>query len=177
MPEKISQPASHEYPAGSQHYMKIAGDRGDLMKSLSDQIGEVAKTFSGLTATQASYRYEPDKWSVIEVLGHLNDVERILSTRMFRISRNDATPSTGFDHEAYVREARYTEASIPELVQEFEYLRSANIKTVKQLSESALDFRGIAKGNEVSCRASIFMLVGHVEHHMQILRARYLGTS
>ncbi len=47
---------------------------------------------SGRTEDEGDLRYAPGKWSLKEVLGHINDTERIMSYRALRISRGDATP-------------------------------------------------------------------------------------
>jgi hypothetical protein len=45
------------------------------------------------------------------------------------------------------------------------------------MKEEAVDRRGTASGFPVSVRALIFMLVGHVDHHMASLHEKYLPTA
>ena len=47
----------------------------------------------GRTEADGDLRYAPDKWTLKEVLGHVNDTERIMSYRALRISRGDGLPS------------------------------------------------------------------------------------
>ena len=51
----------------------------DTARFLLDEFGEPG----------ASIRYAPEKWTVREVVGHLNDVERVLSYRALRFARGD----------------------------------------------------------------------------------------
>jgi hypothetical protein len=44
---------------------------------------------------------------------------------------------------------------------------------IEALPPEALTRRGTANGVEVSARALVFILAGHVEHHFEILRQRY----
>jgi hypothetical protein len=108
------------------------------------------------------------------VIGHLNDVERVFSYRLLRISRNDATPLPGFEQEDYVRMAGFNDYPLEDLVAEFEHLRRANIIAIQHMSKEAVDRRGTASGMTVSARALIYMIVGHVDHHMSSLQEKYL---
>jgi hypothetical protein len=42
------------------------------------------------------------------------------------------------------------------------------------MSMEAVDRRGTASGMTVSARALIYMLIGHVDHHMASLHEKYL---
>jgi hypothetical protein len=108
---------------------------------------------------------------------HLNDVERVFSYRLLRVSRNDATPLPGFEQEDYVRAAGFDSHALQDLLQEFEHLRHANILAINNMSPEAVLHRGTASGYIVSARAVIYMLVGHVEHHMASLHEKYLLTK
>lgn len=108
------------------------------------------------------------------MIGHLNDVERIFSYRLLRVSRNDPTPLPGFEQDDYVREAGFDQYRLDDLIQEFEFLRRANILAISNISNEAVKQLGTASGGPVSARALIYMLVGHVEHHMASLHEKYL---
>ena len=111
------------------------------------------------------------------MIGHLNDVERVFSYRLLRVSRNDATPLPGFEQNDYVREAGFDNYSLDDLLGEFELLRRANIIAIGNMKEEAVDRRGTASGYPISARALIYMLVGHVDHHMASLHEKYLHVA
>jgi hypothetical protein len=185
MPTKISNPTTHEYAPFYSDYIQRASQRSDVYAALSQQIDELHAALDPLTETQARFRPgpfepaqdQPQEWSIKEVIGHLNDVERVFSYRLLRISRNDATPLPGFEQEDFVREAGFDNASLKDLVCELEYLRRANILTIQNMSKTALHRYGTASEMTVSARALIFMLVGHVDHHMASLREKYLPEA
>ena len=62
---------------------------------------------------------------------------------------------------------------LDDLLQEFEYLRRANILAIKNMSDEAILRLGTASGYAVSARALIYIMVGHVEHHMASLQEVY----
>lgn len=174
MLKQISIPATDEYAPFYADYIERAQKRPDLSAALADQIDELHASLGSLSDIQARFKPGPTEWSIKEVVGHLNDVERVFSYRLLRISRNDATPMPGFEQEDYVREAGFDNYSLDDLLAEFEYLRRANVIAIRQLSAEAVDRRGTASGMTVSARALICMMVGHVDHHMASLYEKYL---
>ena len=174
MLKQISLPGTDEYAAFYEDYIQRAGKRDDLYAALPQQIDELHAALGGLSDSQACFKPAPAEWSIKEVIGHLNDVERVFSYRLLRISRNDPTPLPGFEQENYVRAAGFDDDSLNDLLMEFEYLRRANIIAIQHMSLEAIDRRGTASGMTVSARALIYMLVGHVDHHMASLQEKYL---
>lgn len=174
MLKQISLPSANEYASFYEDYVQRASQRTDVYEALSSQIDELHAVLDPLTDLQACFKPAPQEWSIKEVIGHVNDVERVFSYRLLRISRNDATPLPGFEQEDYVRAAGFDNFSLTDLVSEFEYLRSANILAIQHMSAEAVDRRGTASGMTVSARALIYMLVGHVDHHMASLHEKYL---
>jgi hypothetical protein len=62
-------------------------------------------------------------------------------------------------------------------MREFEFLRGANLLAIGHTTDEAIDNRGTASGYTVSARALIYMMVGHVDHHMASLREKYLPVA
>jgi hypothetical protein len=177
MPEHISLPGSDEYAPFYSDYIQRALQRGDVFAGLSEQIDELHTALSSLSDAQARFKPGPEEWSIKEVIGHLNDGERVFSYRLLRISRGDATPLPGFEQENYVRAAGFDNSPLEDLIDEFEHLRRANVIAIRNMTAEAIEHCGTASGAAVSARALIHMLVGHVDHHMASLREKYLPTA
>jgi hypothetical protein len=177
MPNKISPPSPEEYAPFYSDYIQRASQWDDLYAALSQQIDELHAVLDPLTDPQACFKPGPQEWSIKEVIGHVNDVERVFSYRLLRISRSDATPLPGFEQEEYVRMAGFDDYSLDDLLSEFESLRHANIIAIQHMSAEAIDRRGTASGMTVSARALIYMIVGHVDHHMASLHEKYLPNA
>ena len=174
MPNQIFPPATDEYAPFYADYVQRAAQRENMYTALAQQIEELHAALDSLSDAQACFKPGPGEWSIKEVIGHLNDVERVFSYRLLRVSRGDATPLPGFEQEDYVRAAGFDRYSLADLVREFEFLRGANMLAIGHMTEDAIDCRGTASGYTVSARALIYMLVGHVDHHMASLREKYL---
>lgn len=177
MPNRISPPATDEYSPFYADYVQRAAQRENVHTALPQQIDELHAALDSLSDPQACYKPAPAEWSIKEVIGHINDVERVFAYRLLRISRGDATPLPGFEQEDYVRAAGFDDSTLADLVQEFEYLRRANMLAIWHMTEEAVHCRGTASGYTVSARALIYMLIGHVDHHMASLQEKYLPTA
>jgi len=171
---KLTSPTSEEYAEFYAGYIQRAQAKGDVLAALPKQIEEIKSALGNLSDEQALFRDAPQEWSIKEVMGHLNDGERVFSYRLLRVSRNDPTPLPGFEQNDYVREAGFDNHPFQDLVQEFEHLRRANILAIHNMREESTLRRGTASGFTISARALIYILVGHVDHHMASLHEKYL---
>ena len=124
--------------------------------------------------SSADYKYQPEKWSIKEVVGHMGDAERVFSYRALRFSRGDATPVEGFDENTYVANSPFARASLANLTSELEHIRRATIHLFANLDAAAMEQRGVANGLDVSVRALAYIIAGHESHHLNTLRTRYL---
>jgi uncharacterized damage-inducible protein DinB len=168
----ISRPAPDE--AAPFYHGYIAEVRGEnIGEQLAEQAGEVGRLFQPLNDAQALARYAPGKWSVKEVLGHLADAERIFGYRLLRIARGDMTPLPGFDENAYVPAGSFDERPLKALVAEFRAVRESSQLLVEGIPSAAWGRRGEASGKAITARALAYIMVGHVSHHLGVLRERY----
>jgi hypothetical protein len=172
---KLTLPTPEEYAPYYGAYVQPAAARGDVLAALPKQIDELNAALGTLTDKQALFKFGPAEWSIKELVGHINDVERIFSYRLLCIARNDKTPLPGFEQDDYVREAGFDNRPLSELLAEFEHLRRANILAIQNMTDAIIDRRGTASGFPFSARALIYILVGHVEHHMTSLHENYLS--
>ena len=171
---KLTQPSPDEYAEFYAVYIERAQARDDVAAALAQQIDEIESALGTLTDEQALFRDAPQEWSIKEVMGHLNDAERVFSYRLLCVSRNDSTPLPGFEPNDYVREAGFDNHPFQDLLQEFEHLRRANILAINNMTDEATLRRGTASGNIISVRALTCIMVGHADDHMTSLQEKYL---
>lgn len=168
----VSRPdASEHAPYYGKYIALVPGN--DVLRALETQGRETAQMLTGLSESQGSHRYAPDKWSVKEVIGHLTDSERIFCYRALRIARGDQTPIEGFEQDDYVRGAEFDRLSLADLIAEYKCVREATLRLFASLQPEAWTRRGVANKNEVSVRAVAYMIAGHELHHRQILKEKY----
>jgi hypothetical protein len=168
----VERPTSAEYAPFYAGYVSLVTET-DVLGALEAQPAQLQRAVAGLTAERETHRYEPGKWSIREVLGHLGDGERVFGYRAFCISRGEQKPLPGFDENEYVAASGYDERPVGALVQDFSMVREANLAMLRSLSEEAWTRLGNANGTPVSLRALAFIMAGHVRHHLGVLRSKY----
>ncbi|PIQ60178.1 MAG: hypothetical protein COV99_12095 [Bacteroidetes bacterium CG12_big_fil_rev_8_21_14_0_65_60_17] len=166
-------PASDEYAPFYSGYVDLVSD-GSIFETLNEQLARFERLFELAGADRADFRYAPDKWSVRDVITHVNDTERVMSFRALAFARGSVGPWPGMEHEAWAREARLRQRPFQELVTEFVNVRRSSISLFKGFSEDMLARRGLASGNEFTVRALIWITAGHAQHHANVLNERYL---
>ena len=149
---------------------------GDFLEFLESQRADLVGLLSPLSEDQAEFRYAPDKWSIKEVIGHINDSERIFAYRLLRIARGDKTPLASFEQEPYIHTGKFTARKLKDLLDEFAAIREATIALVRSLDAAAWQRRGTANQNEITATALAFVIGGHVRHHRNLLEERYLSA-
>lgn len=165
-------PASDEYAPYYQTYIARVPP-GDLLAQLERQAQATAALLGPAQSDRAHYRYAPGKWSLIEILGHLSDSERIFAYRALRIARSDSTPLSGFDENLYVPAADFGRRSLADVLGEFQAVRAATVALLRGLPDAAWSRRGVANGQPVTVRALGYIIAGHELHHIEVLRIRY----
>ena len=166
-------PSEDEYHSFFGGYVSRVKDVADPVGELTAQRQRVRALFEGITEERASYRYAPGKWSIKGLLGHLTDAERIFAYRVLRIARGDETPLAGWDENDYARRAAFDDRTLTDLLDDWTAVRDSTIALVKGLPEDAWTRRGVANNSPVTTRALLYIILGHVEHHVAVLRERY----
>lgn len=168
----FGRPDASEYAPYYGRYISLVPEE-DIVAALEKQAPQtIALLQSG--GSKADFRYEPGKWSVKEVLGHINDTERIMAYRALRIARGDKTPIEGYEQDDYARDGNFGQRSLGDLIAEFSSIRGATIALFRSFEPDAAARRGIANKNEISARALAYVIAGHELHHRRILAEKYL---
>ena len=166
-------PQSNDYAPYYEKYVMLVPD-GDFLEILETQLRQLKQLLQPLTDAQADFRYSPGKWSIKEVLGHINDAERIFAVRILRIARGDQTPLPGFEQDDYVKVSNAASRKLSDLLEEFTAIRRATIALIRSLDDASWLRRGTASGKEVSVLAIAFIIAGHTLHHHAIFEEKYL---
>ena len=168
-------PAAGEHAAYySQYIDRVAGD--DVLSVLAEQARGVPAFLRAIGETASLHRYAEGKWSVREVVGHVNDAERVFQGRAWWFARAQKGPLSSFDPDSCARSARAHETPWAALVDEFEAVRASTLAFFRALDEEAWTRTGTASDNPFSVRALAYICAGHVAHHLEIVRDRYLGA-
>ncbi|MEZ5317372.1 MAG: DinB family protein [Vicinamibacterales bacterium] len=149
------------------------GPGQDVRDVLAAQRDELLAAFAGISEERSRHRYAPGKWSIREVLNHINDTERVFGFRAFWFGRGFDAPMPGFDQDPAVQASGAADRSWASHVEEFRAVRESTIALFRNLPADAWSRRGVASGHPVTVRALAFMVAGHAAHHRRILDERY----
>lgn len=169
----MNRPEKNEYAPYYETYVSLV-DETDVVAALRDQLTETQNLFAKISEEKAARAYAEGKWTIKELVGHLIDGEKIFAYRALRIARADETPMEGFEQDGYIENANFNDCRLADLTEEFFLLRRANLLFFKNLTDEMWTRRGTASGAAVSVRAIGYIMIGHVRHHVNILRTRYL---
>lgn len=169
----IARPESSEYAPFYAGYVAAVPQGQDVLELLARQIPEITALAASVPPDRETFRYAPEKWSLRQLFGHLQDAERVIGYRAFCISRDEATPLPGFDEQLFIARSNYDARSLGSIVAEWRTARESNLAVLRQFDAGTWERVGIANAVPVSVRALAWILAGHVEHHRGVLRARY----
>jgi len=146
----------------------------DIVPAIKDQLDQTVSFLEGISEEQSLTAYAPGKWTIREVLNHVNDGERVFLGRAFWFARGfqDALPS--FDQNIAVEHAHANDTSWAKLIEEFKTVRGATISFLDTLPPEAWSRSGVASDNPVTVRALVYIIAGHLTHHVNVLKEKYL---
>ncbi|MHA4893831.1 DinB family protein [Pedobacter sp. PWIIR3] len=168
----MNRPQTNEYPIWGETYIKLVD--GDVIDLLERQATEFADFIHSLEE-RADHAYAPGKWTIKELIGHIIDTERILVYRITCFARNEQQALPGFEEDDYVANAHFSDRNLNSFSEEFSLLRKANLYLIKSLTEAELNRSGTASGRQITVKAIVYIVAGHIMHHTAIIKERYLG--
>lgn len=164
-----------EYASFYQPYIKVLldNDKG-IIENLKGSLLEFELLLNDIPKEKQLYQYAESKWTIKELIQHLIDAERVFNYRALRFARNDETELSGFDENHYVTSCNANDRSYKLLFDEFVALRKSTIFMYQSFTDQMLLFEGKASGSYMSVRALGFITSGHLLHHLQVIKKRYL---
>ena len=150
---------------------QVAGD--DVRAVIARQLDEATALFAAISEEGSRHRYAPDKWSIRQVLNHITDTERAFAFRALWFARGFAPPLPSYEQDVAAAGAEADAVSWAAHVEEFRRVRLATIPLFANMPAAAWSRSGVASDNIFTVRAMAYIIAGHVEHHLRILRERY----
>ncbi|WP_440108609.1 DinB family protein [Paenibacillus sp. QZ-Y1] len=172
----IERPGTEEYASFYEGYIRLVPG-GNVIELLEQQAELLKKLIHSLTEEQGNYRYDEGKWSVKEVIGHLADNERIMSSRLLRIARGDTTPLPGYEQDILMQNHPFDTYTLVDLAEEYAAARHSTILMLRHLTPEAWLCKGTVSNHTASVRSIACIIAGHELHHLSVLRDRYAVHS
>jgi hypothetical protein len=148
----------------------------DVLAILSSTPEKLRREIRDLSPRQMKTRPAPDKWSIQEILAHLDDVEEVaMRARVAAMIEQDHPTLLPFDQEARVIEMEYKKKGLLASLARFTRQRRANVKWLRTLRPAQLSRRGLhQKVGEITTGEMIhewaFHDLGHLKQILEVKR-------
>jgi uncharacterized damage-inducible protein DinB len=134
-------------------------------------FSDLRAAFDGMTKDQLQAHPVEGKWSAMEVLCHLVDIELMIALRIRAALQRDAPRLPASTIEELTATLAVDARDVDEELTCFETIRNQTARIVQSFPESALDRNVVlvkVTGEEVTRTVREFLtgMVGHVKHHL-----------
>ena len=149
---------------------KLAGQ--DPSKVQSATAKKLARLLKGAAPARLRKRPAADKWSVVEILAHLADVEIVVGWRVRSILGAPGTSIQAFDQDVWVIAGHYAKRDARKSLEQFRVLRETNLALYKMLSPEQWKHHGMhAERGQESVGRIVQMIAGHDINHLEQVTA------
>ena len=169
----LTRPAAHEYAEYYGTYTNRVPE-GDILGLMASELEATLSLLASVPEERETFRYEPGKWSIREVVGHLIDTERTFAYRALWFARGAPVSLPGMEQDDWATMSNAHDRPLADLAAEFEATRRSNRAMFASFDGDTAVRRGIASGCTFSVQSVAWIVVGHEIHHRGILRERYL---
>ncbi len=166
-------PQKQDYIAYFEHYINLVSE-SDIISALKNNLQSSLQFFKSIPSNKFDYQYSPHKWTIKEVINHIIDTERVFSYRALCFSRGETQILPGFDENEYANHADLSNVAFEDLVMEFDIVRQATIMQFSHLPSDKLLLKGKSAAGENNVLSLGYMIVGHTQHHINVVKERYL---
>ncbi len=145
----------------------------NILAHIKEQGLVMLNLLRGMDEDVASGRYDPQKWSIKEVIGHLIDTERVFAFRSLWIARGEGAAQPGMDENLWGQNSAAHLRTLASLRREQHVCRTDHLYLWRGFDARMLNRIGVSNGHELSAGAVPWLVAGHERHHLNVLRDRY----
>lgn len=115
-----------------------AAELKKLLEAAEKSPREIAASVSGLSEKVLCYKPAPDKWSILEILAHLADMEILYAYRMRQMVADDKPVIAPINQDLWAARLGYLHESVPELLALYGLNRHHNLNLLRRLKPEDL---------------------------------------
>jgi len=156
-----------------QRYIDLVKE-DDVVKALKKNSRDFKKFIKKIPKKKIDFAYAEGKWTIKEIVQHIIDAERVFTYRSVSFARRDSTALPGFDENTWAANAQPGKRKWEDVLKEFKAVRKGTELLFESFDHDQLLSPGIASNNNINALALGYICSGHVSHHMNIIKERYL---
>ena len=170
----MQRPLGNEYRSNYQKYFDILPE-GEFLDLLKINKENTISFFKNIPFEKHDHQYAPGKWTVKEVLLHIIDTEQVFSNRALMAARGDNNTIVGrMDENLYAKNGMTADRSMESLKEEFITVRKSTEILFVHISEEQSKWWCNIDPHPMTARAIAYFMIGHVAHHLGVVKERYL---
>lgn len=155
------------------YYFPILPDI-DILDLLKWRTENVISFYSQIPIEKWSFRYQPEKWSIKEIVQHIIDAEQIFNYRALCFLRNEKTHLPSYDQDEYVTNSNADNKSHETLLNSMTIQAMYTYNFFKDLKKEDFLKSGIANNASTQVGALLLAIIGHDMHHRMVIENNYL---
>ncbi len=130
---------------------------------------EIAAAVSGLSPQVLRYKPAPEKWSILEILGHLADIEIVYAYRLRQMLADQKPVIAPMDQDEWAKKLGYMDTPAPELVALYGLNRHHNLRLLRRLKPADLERSAFHPEDQqdMTVAALVEKMAGHGTNHLQ----------
>lgn len=151
----------------------------ERLQSIASGPSLIAAAVAGLDDTTLRRKPAPNKWSILEILGHLADIEVVYGYRLRQMLADKEPAIVPIEQDDWARNLGYLEAAPGELLEAYQAARRANLRLLRRLKPADLEKGAFHPEHKrkVTVGELIGMMAGHDPSHLgQIERLKSQRT-
>lgn len=164
--------AIKEMPFFYDRYIDLVDEGVTVVEALLATKNSLELIKEGLIRFE-NYQYKEGKWTPKDILQHIVDTERIMAYRALVLARGEQQVLIGFEEDKYAKNTMAKNRTVESLLEEFNAVRQATILQFKNFDEKMYQKTGICSGIDVTPLIFGCVCVGHMQHHIMVLKERY----
>ena len=119
------------------------GELKEHLEAAEKSPKQVAAAVSGLPDKVLRYKPSPDRWCILEILGHLADIEIVYAYRLRQMLADQKPVIASIDQDEWARSLCYMETPPAEMVALYGLNRHANLRLLQRLTPADLESQPI----------------------------------
>src|SRR5215470_15760862 len=129
---------------------------------------EIAAAVSGLSPQVLRHKPAPQKWSILEILGHLVDIEIVYAYRLRQMLADNKPVIAPMDQDEWARNLGYMDTPAPELVALYGLNRHHNLRLLRRLKPTDLEKSAFHPeyDKQVTVARLVEQMSGHGANHL-----------
>ena len=130
---------------------------------------EIAAAVSGLSPQVLRYKSAPEKWSILEILGHLADIEIVYAYRLRQMLADKKPVIAPMDQDEWAKNLGHMDTPAPELIALYSLNRHHNLRLLRRLQPSDLEKSAFHPEyqQDMTVATLVEKMAGHGANHLQ----------